>query len=535
VREIVLAIQLERMLPKSKILEIYCNSMFMGNGSYGVGAAAQRYFGRKLAELQPHELALLAGLFQSPSRFNPKKSPELAKRRQKLVIQAMYRARAITREQALTMINAPLNYSDYSPVNASVAPYFIDYVRDNVDQLLAGGSIKNRGLRIYTTLDSQLQALANGTIMGMENHFARVESWVNKPKLWRRPIGEIVAPTRAEVAMLSVDPRNGEVLAMVGGRDYAKSQFNRAASALRSPGSGFKPVVYSLALDNGYRWSDMFYVSPISVNGYRPKNYEDEFFTETTLIRAFYRSMNTVAVEIGTKIGLPTIISHAQKLGIKSTVKEEPATILGSSEVTVMDMARVFSSFANRGKAVDSVAITRIETRDGDILYQAPPLADRTVDAMSEQISYIMTDAMRSVFRHGTAAYYASMSDYSAGKTGTSNDSVDNWFNGFSTNLTTVVWVGTDDRSPMKKPASGATAALPIWHEFTSKAQLLRKPEPFRVPSGVSAVRIDAKHGNRSGGGILAYFLRGKEPTRGQSDLQESPTGETIRRDLFSH
>jgi penicillin-binding protein 1A len=535
IREIALSVQLERILPKEKILETYCNSMFLGNGSYGVGAAAQRYFGRTLSELQPHELALLAGLFQSPSRFNPKRSPELAKRRQKLVIQAMYRSRFISREQALTMINAPLNYADYTPVNASVAPYFIDYVRDSVDQLLATGGVKNRGLRIYTTLDTNMQNLAQLTIQESAEHLTRVESWINRPLKWRKPMTSDEKPPGIEVAMLSVDPQSGEILTMIGGRDYNQSQFNRAVSAMRSPGSGFKPVVYSLAIDNGYKWSDMFYVSPISINGYRPKNYEDEFFTETTLIRAFYRSMNTVAVEIGTKLGLPTILEHARKMGVKSTLKEEPATILGSSEVNLLDMARVYSTFANKGKMVETTAIRRIESRSGEVLYEAPAVQDRTTQAISEQLAYVMTDAMRSVFRHGTAAYFAEMSNFSAGKTGTSNDSVDNWFNGFSSNLTTIVWVGTDDQSPMKKPASGATAALPIWHSFTQKAQALRKPEPFRVPGGITAIRIDPRLGTRSGSGVLAYFLRGKEPARFTSDLQESASGSGVRRDLFSH
>jgi len=536
VKEVALSLQLEKRLSKEKIIEAYCNAMFLGNGAYGVGAAAQRYFGRNLNELKTHELALLAGLFQSPSRFNPKKSPELAQKRQRMVIGAMYQSRFITRKDTIRLLREPLVYAEYIPINASLAPYFVDHVRELTDDLAGSSSVENRGWRIYTTLDSTLQKIANETPKEMDDHFFRSEKWLNRPVVKRRFAGPELPKHELELGLVSVDPRTGEVLSMLGGRDYRISQFNRATTSLRSPGSGFKPVVYSLALDSGKKWSDVYFVSPVSVNGYRPKNYDDEFLTETTMLRAFFRSMNTIAVEMGSDLGIPAIIDHAIKLGVRSNLKVEPATILGSSEVTMLDLSRLYSSIANQGKLVDTIAIRKITTRGGATVYEAPSVEARTTHALTPQIAYLMTDAMRNVFRHGTANAFSDWGDFAAGKTGTSNDSEDNWFNGFTPDLVTIVWSGNDDHITMNRPASGATIALPIWTHYMEKVKQVRKFDRFRIPSGVSSVKIDPVYGYRSTGGVSAYFLRGTEPRRSSSELERKPedTGESFR-DLYSH
>jgi penicillin-binding protein 1A len=530
IKEMALALYLEKKLSKQRILELYCNNMFLGNGAYGLGAAAERYFNRKLEDLQPHEMALLAGLFQSPSRYNPMKAPELALRRQKQVIRALHRSRFISRAKALQMMSAPLAYHNYQPVNTSLAPHFIDYIRETARDLANQRQIKNKGWRIYTTLDSKLQVAANETFAESTAHFDLVDSWIEqkwKPKKEDR--------TTSEAALLSVDPRNGDVLAMIGGRDYKKSQFNRAYRGLRSPGSSFKPVIYSLALAKGRTWSDVFFVSPISINGYRPKNYnQDELMQETSLLRAFYRSLNTVAVEIGNELGISNVIRHAQKLGVSSKLKEEPGLFLGSSDVTMKDMAQLYSTIAGNGNFIPMNPIIKITTRKGKVLYEREKLELRKTQALAPEISSLMTDGLRNVFRYGTAASQRHLAKSHGGKTGTSNDSQDNWFCGFSPDMVSIVWAGVDDNSPMRRPASGASVALPLWTTYTEKTSQFRPPVPFRYDPKVRATRIDPKFGHKDYNGIPMYFVRGTEPKRRTSDFKQSATTGG-HRDLFSH
>ena len=528
-KEIALSLQLERKLSKKKIIEIYCNSMFLGNGAYGVGAAAHRYFGKKIGELKNHELALLAGLFQSPSRYNPKRNPTAAKTRQKTVIRSLYHEHVISRRTALNLIKRPLVYSDYTPLNQTIAPYFVSYVRSRVPELIGHDGLENRGLRIFTTLDRKLQEKANETFIEKEEHF----NWIDTQIVQKRWIKD-APPPRSEAAMLSIDPKLGEILTMNGGRDYEASQFNRAAGSLRSPGSGFKPVIYSLGLDQGKTWADLAFVSPIAVNGYRPKNYKDQYLTETTLIRAFYLSLNTTAVEVGSELGINNIIEHATNLGVKSTLKAEPGTILGSSEVTMLDMGRVYSTFANNGTLVDPIAILRIESRSGKVLYEAPKIEERSRAVLTPQVNYLMIDAMRHVFSRGTATRGRQFASIAAGKTGTSNESQDNWFFGITPELVTLVWAGTDDHSTMTRATTGSSAALPVWITFMEKALADGQGIPFQKPSGVRTVRIDPKFGNRSSKGILVNFISGTEPGKRKSDLENvSITGR--HRAIFAH
>ena len=276
IKEIALSLMLETKLDKDKILEIYMNALFLGNGAYGVNAAAYRYFGKAIHKLEVHEHALIAGLFQSPSAYNPHRFPKRAKSRQKKVIISMAKAGFISVKQAKEEIKKKLEYLPYTPLNGKIAPHFIDYIQERTNEILKG-NVKNRGLRIFTTLDQKLQKIAQESIV--KSHLFLESSKVhllNRDKL---------KEARVEAAILSTDPRNGNILAMVGGRDYKTSQFNRTVHAKRSPGSSIKPIVYSLALREGHKWSDVHYVSPVAVKDYRPKNYsEDSFLTETTLI-----------------------------------------------------------------------------------------------------------------------------------------------------------------------------------------------------------------------------------------------------------
>jgi len=536
VQEIFLAYHLEKKISKERILEIYANHMFLGAGSYGVGAAAHRYFGKKVSELTIGESALIAGLFQSPSRYNPMKHEKRALARQRIVLKAMLDEKLLSRKQWKEARQSPLAYQPYSSMHGKIAPFFIDYVKEELPKILAKKHVRySDGLRVYTTLDLNLQNLAEDSIRNQDKMFLATE----------KRVGSVLdqngkeKAARLEAAVLSTDPKTGEILAMVGGRNYSGSQFNRTVHASRSPGSAFKPVLYSEALKQHWKWSDMMYVSPVTVGTYRPRTPDEDYLSETTLFRAFFRSMNAPAIELAQKIGLKAVIDHAKALGIQSPIKTEFGSILGSSETTMLDLARVYSTFAAEGLQTELVAITRVEDRSGKVIYEAPTPDKRQKAALSRQNAYLMTQAMRAVLQMGTGAHSAHLSRYVAGKTGTANDSTDNWFCGYSTNLTTIVWVGTDEHKAIFGDVTGGKLALPIFDDFMTRALAKRKPQDFQVPPGIVAARVHPRYGSFSDQGIRMYFIRGNEPLPGTSPLESlsgtSVAGSENYRGVFTH
>jgi penicillin-binding protein 1A len=545
VQEIAYAVHLEKRLPKEKILEIYANSLFLGNGSYGAGAAAFRYFGKPLDQLAAQETALIAGLFQSPSRYNPVRNPKAAKARQLQVLKAMQQSGSISLAQSKELQKAPLTYREYQPINTVVAPYFIDYVREEAKKILAelkasakdgateAKAVDGQGLRIYTTLDPQVQLMAE---QALAESSKILDDAQKKTVPLRTPDGK-TKPATVEAAILSIQPQTGEVMAMVGGRDYNKTKFNRTWQAMRSPGSLFKPIVYSLALEKKWKWSDVIFVSPITINNYRPRTPDEDYLTETTLMRAFYRSMNTPTIELGQKLGLLNVVEHAKKLGVRSPVKEEFGTMLGSSDATMFDMARVYGSFANEGTLVEPIAIRKITDRDGKLIWKAAPAKERSQEVMSPQIAYLMTQAMRAVLAMGTGYTSAKLSSRAAGKTGTSNDSTDNWFGGYAQDLVSVVWTGTDEHAQMFGDVTGGKVALPIWDKLMTKYFEAREAKPFRAPPGVVTTVVHPKFGHRSASGVRMYFLKGNEPPDEPSALEALSLdgASSSYRDVFTH
>jgi 1A family penicillin-binding protein len=530
VKEIVLAVRIDQHMSKERIFELYANTLFLGFGSYGVGAAAQRFFGKNIDQLEGFELALLAGLFQSPSNYNPHRYPDRAKHRQRQVIQALYQSQFLTREEALSWMEKPLVYTDYQPINEQHAPFFLDFIRDQADKVISK-KIENSGLRIYTTLDSRLQKTMNESMTANAVMLDDLQKKI-RPDYRRHRRGDTPI---LEAAMLSVDPRTGEVLAMVGGRDYQRSKYNRTWQALRSPGSSFKPVVYTAALERGRQWFDVELVGPVSIDGYRPKNYKEEFLTETTLLRAFYLSLNTAAVSLAAEVGLDTLLTTASRLGVRSELKLEAGTALGSSSVTMFDLARMYATFANKGIQTDTVAIQKITDKNGKILYEAAPLAQRQHVAVNPQVAYLMIEGLRSVMTRGTAQSAADLSAYAVGKTGTSNDSVDNWFCGTTPEVTTVAWVGNDLQLSIDGNMTGGMAALPLWSHYHRQI-LANQPgsKGFVRPVGLSSAFIHPKYGNRSGDGLRMYFTSKSRPANAHSDYQ-SMEEKGIARSLFSH
>jgi len=517
VKEIILAVRIEQLFSKEKILELYVNRLFLGFGSYGIEAASQRLFSKSINEIGVHQHALLAGLFQSPTKYNPYRYPRRAKSRQKSVLSAMAREGFISSRDAKTLIQRDLKYISYQPLNYKVAPHFIDYIRLQANKHI-NTTLKGNGLKIYTTLDLKLQDIANKTFESMSSHFTHADQMT---KSANAQISN-VSKTNAEAALLTTDPRTGAILAMIGGRDYQQSQFNRAIHSKRSPGSGFKPIVYSLALLQGRKWSDLILVSPVSINGYKPKNYRRNNRHEITMLKAFYQSINTATVEIGSRLGIENVINHAKKIGIKSQLKNEPGILLGSSDVTMIDIISSYSVFANGGKKVFPFAITRIEDSTGKILYQHPTIRKQNlIQVIPEEIAFLTTQGMKAVLSRGTGASAAHLSTIAAGKTGTSNLSRDNWFTGYTSNLITSVWVGNDAHLPMGPSASGGKLALPIWDKFMTEAIKYTPPKTIKKPHRITSATIHVNYGYKSANGAKMYFLRNQTPEKISSDYQQ--------------
>jgi 1A family penicillin-binding protein len=530
IMEIVLASQLEKRMTKEKILEIYVNELFLGNGSYGVGAAAYRYFGKPVQQLELHEAALIAGLFQSPTSYNPERYLDRAKARQRHVLEAMVDSEMITLPEAERAYAQPLKIQKYLPLRMETAPYFVDYIESEATRLLKGtGRLGDGGLRIHTTLDSTLQKLADQSVREVAPELDKQVVSAS------REHGNIVPAPKLEVALMALNPKTGEVLAMVGGRDYRQNQFNRVTSSLRSPGSAFKPVVYSLALSRGYKWNDVIYVEPITVKDFRPRNTENDFGTETTLLRAFYRSMNTPTVDLARHLGLGAILAHAARLGVRSPLKNEIGTTLGGSEVSLWDLARLYSVFANHGKRIEPIGIQKIQDRNNGLTYAAPSIVARSTDTgITPTVAYLMIEGMRTVLERGTAVDGRELASVAVGKTGTSNDSTDNWFCGVTPNLVTIVWVGTDDHTPLPSDARGSTLALPIWKSFMHKVQAIRRFASFERPSDVETALVHPLYGNRmERGGVKMFFKKGQAPERGPSALESVTKKNSSYRNLF--
>jgi len=493
-REIFLAIQLEKRLSKEKILEIYLNQLFLGNGSYGVGAAARRYFDKDLSELNQAEMALIAGLFQSPSYYNPDKNLKAALGRQRQVLKALVRAKVLSADEAMEIKQIDIEITPWSQDRSDKNLWFSNFVVSEAKKILGIDDIKNLGLIIDTTLDASMQSVA---FQAVNDHSSRFDQLAIPDSSQQSEKMELQA------AFLAVDPRNGHIMAMIGGRDPDASDFNRTSQSLRSPGSLFKPVVYSLALDSGFNWSDVFYVSPVQLPGnYRPKNPTSDYFTETTMMRAFYRSMNAPTLEIAERLGMDKIMSHAKLLGINSPIKKEFGSVLGQSELTMLEVAQLYGNFANRGINFAPVAVTKISNHKGETLYELPTQEERARTGMSPETAFLMFDGLKKVLQLGTASRASKYSRFAGGKTGTTNDSKDNWFAGVTSDLVSVAWVGFDQPKAIEGDAQGATLALPIWESFMDGVRPYIKNQAPDAPEGLVFRKIHPEFGNPSDSGI---------------------------------
>ncbi|MGO9403190.1 MAG: penicillin-binding protein 1A [Terriglobales bacterium] len=560
VQEALLAIQIERRFTKPQIFTLYANQIFLGHGAYGYEAASEYYFSKPAKKLKLEEAALLAGLPKAPQYYSPITHPDRALKRRNLVLNAMLEDGKITAAQAADARNRPIVLDVQKDPN-SLAPHYVEEIRRYLEAKYGSDQVHAGGLRVYTSLDMDLQKSARQALLDglatyerrhgwhgkLENVIALGQKlnsyddadWDEEPEIngymhalvtqvspaaaairfgqhtamilpsdaaWtkrRLPellhAGDIVyikvlsldaggkshvsleQDTGAEGALVAIDNATGEIKAMVGGRDFNLSKFNRATQALRQVGSSFKPYVYTAVIDEGGSPDDTILDAPVTFETasgpYSPHNYDEKFEGTITLRRALAQSRNIPALKLADHIGIKTVIDYAHRFGITANIPAYLPVALGSAEITPIEQTSAFSVFPNDGVRVAPRYITKVTDYEGRILEE--DYSD-IKDVVSSRTARIMTSMLREVVLHGTAAAAAKMPYPLAGKTGTTNDFTDAWFVGFSPSLTCGVWLGYDEKISLGDKETGARAALPIWMQFMKVALAGKDPGEFQ-------------------------------------------------------
>ena len=435
-QELLLAFWLEHKFTKEQILTLYLNRVYLGAGTYGIEAASQKYFQKSSRDMNLLEAAIIAGMLKAPSRYNPFASEERALSRAKVVLQNMVNNNTLTEKQMRYALTLPIGEDKSYKVQG--ADYFADWVYREVNDYIGE---RDNDIYVYTTLNQEIQE--------------------NAEKILRQAILSAKNRNVSEGAVVVLDKR-GEVKAMVGGIDYRKSQYNRAVSALRQPGSAFKPFVYLTALQKGWKPQDLIEDVPLTIGKWKPENYDKKYHGSVTLSDALAKSLNLATINLSESLSRKDIIRTAKKMGISTPIENSPSLALGTFEVRVLDMATAYSSIANGGYATWPHAIKEIYTRDGYQLYQRE--ADTQNRILDEQAVAELTTMLEQVIRQGTGRK-AKISGFAAGKTGTTQDYRDAWFVGFTDKYVIAVWVGNDDNSPMKG-ITGGTLPAEIWRKI---------------------------------------------------------------------
>ncbi|HEY5618473.1 MAG TPA: PBP1A family penicillin-binding protein [Vicinamibacterales bacterium] len=511
-REALMSLVLERRASKDEILELYLNDIYLGQrGSFaihGVAEAARLFFGKDVANISLSESALIAGVIQSPATRSPFARPERAIERRNVVLQAMADEGFIAPDVAARASHERLQVVARAVDNE--APYFVDMVSEQVAQAFPGVTAQAGQVDVFTTLDLNLQRAA---LDAVRNGLANVDRLLARRRL----------AAAAQAALIAVDPRSGEILAMVGGRSYNQSQYNRAVTARRQPGSVFKPFVYLAAFERAaeegrtdFTPASMTVDEPTTFTFddqvWEPRNY-DEYDGEITWRRALAMSRNLGTIHVGEAVGFDRVAALWRRVGVGTAPKAVPAITLGVFELTPLEVAQAYTLFVNEGSVRPLTAIQHIQTARGDVRPKDPTLRR----AARPDTTFLVTNMLRSVLNEGTAAgaRAAGFALDAAGKTGTTNDLRDAWFVGFTPELLTVVWVGLDDNQPMS--LTGTQAALPIWTQFMKNALAGRPSIEFDVPGGITFAEIDRDTGKLALPGCPRVygeaFLSGTEPT----------------------
>ena len=576
VQEAYLSIQIERSFTKEQIFTLYGNQIYLGHGMYGFEAASEFYFSKHASEVTLTEAALLAGLPKGPVAYSPLLNPEKALRRRNLVLSEMEADRKITHEQAEAARMMPLGLHIAQPA-MSMAPWFIEEVRRELEKRFGAEEVHQDGLRVETTLDLDLQQVANHAVQdgvatyehrrgwkgasvnviaqGIDPDTYKHVDWVMQvkpgdyvhalvtsvlpleirarvgnmtvvmtPEDWKwtgQAHGDALVKkgdliyvhlaekdgkwvmegtarkaaleqdSGAQGALMAIDNTSGDVLAMVGGRDYALSQFNRATQSERQTGSSFKPYVYTAAVEDGVKPEDIVVDGPVSFGGYTPHNYENDFRGPMTVLNAFAESRNIPALKLAARVGIHKVIDTAHRFGVTSNIPAYLPVALGAVEISLDEQVASYSVFPNDGIRVTPRLVRKVENADGITLWeQAPEVKEVT----SQQTARTMMRLLRQVTASGTGSAASQLKHPLGGKTGTTSDYTDAWFLGFSPSVTCGVWVGFDSRQSLGEKETGAKAALPIWMRFMQAAIVGKDNERFSgdVENGVQKAKIEA-------------------------------------------
>jgi penicillin-binding protein 1A len=485
IEEAILAVNIERTYSKDEILSMYLNLIYLGEGAYGVEAASYTYFHKKARDLTIAEAATLASLTKAPSRSSPFKNVAKAMERRNLVLRKMYEADFINKDEYVKAAMSPLALAPFRTY-ARKNGFFIEYVKQALEEHMSNkDEIYTQGLNIKTALSLQMTEFADAAIQkGLISYRER------HPKTSELP----------EVALVAIEVRTGEIKVLIGGKDFATSPYNRMTQAKRQPGSAFKPIIYLAALEEGQKPNSVLRDAPVSFTNpwskqvWSPKNYNNEYHGDVTMRKALELSLNTATVRLLDKIGVENVIDLAKRLHITSNFEPNLSLALGSTEVMPLELALAYATVARGGYYLPPKAVRAISTVENEELYADQPVEpEEVVDP--EKVAMLI-DMMKGVIKQGTAAKAARMPYYLAGKTGTTNDFRDAWFIGFSPNLLCAVWVGYDKETHLAGRESGATAALPIWIDFMSKALTFYPNEDFSPPEKESISRYTPPFNN---------------------------------------
>ncbi|NTW76527.1 MAG: PBP1A family penicillin-binding protein [Syntrophaceae bacterium] len=499
IREAILAYKIDTYLTKEEILNLYLNQIYLGHGTYGVEAAALGYFGKNARALTLPEAAMLAGLPKAPTTYSPLLHFDKAKERQVYVLQRMMEDGYISEAQMRRAIYTPLKLRPIRPKD-KVAAYFVEHVRRYVQEKYGADVLYKEGLSIYTTLNLSAQKAA---YEAMELGLMELEERENYEH------------GLVQGALYSMDANTGAILAMVGGRDFNKSEFNRAIQSRRQPGSAFKPLIYTAAFDKGMNPSTRFVDSPIAFQDaaqqdglWTPKNYDGKFLGLITMREALVHSRNIVTIKILQDIGVDYAASYAINMGITSPIDRNLSMALGSSGVTLQELVRAYGVLANGGRKVTPYFIKKIVDRTGNIFEETKIQAEQAIDP---RIAFMTTYVLQDVVQRGTGTRVKSIGRPVAAKTGTTNDMRDAWFLGYTPSVVTGVWVGFDQERSLGGQEVGGRAAAPIWLYFMEKFLENKPVETFSAPQGIVFVKVNPKTGlparAAENGAIFECFL----------------------------
>jgi len=515
IREAITAIQIERTYSKREILEMYLNVTYFGRGSYGLQSAARRYFDKEAIDLTIEEGALLVGLLKGPNYYRPVKYPDRAKLRRDVVMHNMFVTEHLSRQTYDSLKVLEMQTRDWK-LGVGTAPYFTEHVRQELNALQDSLNIDvyEDGLNVFTTLHSGYQeAMDSSVARQMPSIQAKVRKYLKSEfKKKEKETGEAISDSAfmeksiLQIAFIAMDHRTGEVKAMIGGRDFKKTKFNRALQARRQPGSTFKPFLYTAAIDNGYTPIDKLLNQPVVINNgdgsrWTPENYDRTFGGLTSLRTGVKKSLNIIAARLILDIGPQQVVNYARRMGISTALEPYPSLAMGSTGTIPIEMVNAFGVLANNGVRVDPIFIRRIEDRYGNVIYERFP---KRQEVISRASAYIMTDMLSDVIDHGTGIRIRSLYNFrapAAGKTGTTNDYADAWFIGYTPNVTAGVWVGLDSPELKMGPEGvGSRAALPFWGDFMKTLYDAEKipADNFKQPPDVSRLEVCRESGMRA-------------------------------------